>query len=54
MSDILLVAVVIGFFALAALYVRGCELLVGRPDPGRATPASTDDAPDSDTSVVAP
>jgi hypothetical protein len=36
MSDVLLLAVVVGFFALAALYVRGCERLVGRPDRDRA------------------
>jgi hypothetical protein len=27
--DLLFVLVVIGFFALAALFVRGCELLIG-------------------------
>lgn len=30
MADVLLVAVLIGFFALAALYVRGADRMVGR------------------------
>ena len=29
MRDILFIAVVIGFFAIAVLFVRGCELIVG-------------------------
>jgi hypothetical protein len=29
MRDILFIAVVIGFFALAVLFVRACELIVG-------------------------
>jgi hypothetical protein len=28
--DIVFIACVVGFFAVAALVVRGCELLVGR------------------------
>jgi hypothetical protein len=28
-SDVLFVLVVVAFFALAALFVRGCEMLVG-------------------------
>ena len=30
MRDIIFLAVVIGFFAVAVLFVRGCELIVGR------------------------
>ena len=29
MRDILFIAVVIGFFALAVVFVRACELIVG-------------------------
>jgi hypothetical protein len=31
--DLLFVAVVVGFFALAVLFVRACELIVGRKAP---------------------
>jgi hypothetical protein len=30
MTDVLFVAVVIAFFAVAILFVRGCELILGR------------------------
>jgi hypothetical protein len=30
MRDIIFLAVVIGFFAVAVLFVRGCELIIGR------------------------
>jgi hypothetical protein len=30
MRDIVFLALVIGFFAVAILFVRGCELIVGR------------------------
>jgi hypothetical protein len=30
MGDLIFVAVVVGFFALAAAYVAGCERIVGR------------------------
>ena len=30
MRDILFLAVVLGFFALAVFFVRACELLLGR------------------------
>jgi hypothetical protein len=29
MADVLFVAVVVGFFALCALYVKGCERILG-------------------------
>lgn len=32
MADILFLAVVVAFFALAALYVRACEAIVGREE----------------------
>ena len=54
MSDLLLVALVIGFFALAALYVRGCERLVGRPEPGRADPTQAEPGPQADAAVKTP
>jgi hypothetical protein len=55
MSDVLLLAIVVGFFALAALYVRGCERLVGRPDVDRTASKVADadagDAPRTTTSA---
>ncbi len=30
MRDVVFLAVVIGFFAVAVLFVRGCELIIGR------------------------
>jgi hypothetical protein len=35
MLDVLFIAVVIGFFALAALYVRGCERIIEPSEEGR-------------------
>jgi len=32
-SDVLFLAVVIAFFVVAALFVRGCELVLGRASP---------------------
>lgn len=34
MRDVVYVAITIGFFALAALFVRGCTRIVGPDDPG--------------------
>jgi hypothetical protein len=33
MRDVVFVAVVVGFFALAVLFVRACELLLGGREP---------------------
>ena len=30
MRDVVFLALVIGFFAVAILFVRGCELIIGR------------------------
>jgi hypothetical protein len=32
MRDLLFIAVVVGFFALATILVAGCERIVGRPE----------------------
>jgi hypothetical protein len=32
MADVLFVAVVVGFFALCALYIKGCERILGDED----------------------
>jgi hypothetical protein len=37
MRDLLFVAVVVGFFALAVLLVRACELVLGRPPEGSSS-----------------
>ena len=41
MVDILFIAIALAFFALAVLYVRGCERIVGRDD---VAPAEVTDA----------
>jgi len=45
MGDLIFVAVVVAFFAVAVAYVKGCERIVGR-DSGRETfvGADSDDA----------
>jgi hypothetical protein len=43
MADLIYVAVLIGFFALAALFVRACDHIVG-PDDEAPTVAPSDDA----------
>lgn len=42
----MLVATVVAFFALAVLYVRACDRIVG-PDDDAAAPADGTDAPDA-------
>jgi hypothetical protein len=37
MSDLIFVAVVIAFFAVAVAYVRGCERIIGDGDVVRVT-----------------
>ncbi len=44
MQDILYVAGTIGFFALMALFVAGCERIIGADDPV-AVPGGLTDAP---------
>jgi hypothetical protein len=34
MRDLVMVATVVAFFALAVLYVRACDRIVGPDDPG--------------------
>jgi len=41
MGDLIFVAVVVAFFALAVAYVKGCELIVGR-DAGAEAPVDSD------------
>lgn len=33
MEDVLFVAILVAFFALMVLFVRGCERIVGREEP---------------------
>lgn len=33
MEDVVFVAIVVGFFVVAALFIRACELIVGRALP---------------------
>ena len=49
MSDVIFVAVVIAFFAVAVAYVRGCERIIGDGDVVRVT--DIDDADDADETV---
>ncbi len=43
MSDLIFVAVVIAFFAIAVAYVRGCERIIGDGDVVRVTDDDTID-----------
>jgi len=49
MSDVIFVAVVVAFFAIAVAYVRGCARIVGDDDVVRV---ETESADDSDTAEV--
>jgi hypothetical protein len=49
MADVLLLALFTGFFALAVLFVKGCERIVGAD----AELLAADEAPDTDERVVA-
>jgi hypothetical protein len=52
MSDLILVAVVIAFFAVAVAYVRGCERIIGDGDVVRLTDADkADEADEADDPV---
>jgi len=42
MADVIFLAVIVAFFAFAALVVKACEHIVG-PDELAAAPASVDD-----------
>jgi hypothetical protein len=42
MTDVIFVAVVLAFFAIAWAYVRGCERVVGDPDVVRVEEPETD------------
>ena len=44
MRDVVYVAITLGFFALAALFVIGCARIVGPDDPG----LGHDDQPDAE------
>jgi hypothetical protein len=44
MADILFLALIAGFFALALLLVRGCERLIGEVEPA-ADPVGASSAP---------
>jgi hypothetical protein len=41
MADLLFLALIAGFFALALLLVRGCERLIGDVEPAAAPVAAT-------------
>jgi hypothetical protein len=47
MNDISYVAIIVAFFALAALLVKACDRIIGPDEKSEATGAtiSTDDAP---------
>lgn len=45
MRDVVLVATVVAFFALAVLYVRWCDHIVGPDDDGEAGEAGDDADP---------
>jgi hypothetical protein len=52
MSDLIFVAVVIAFFAVAVAYVRGCERIIGDGDVVRLTDADkADEADEADDPV---
>lgn len=41
MADLLFISITVGFFALAALFVRGCDKIIGAGDEASAaSPAS--------------
>ena len=42
MSDVIFVAVVLAFFAIAVAYVRGCERIIGDSDVVRVTDGDVD------------
>ncbi len=53
MSDLIFVAVVIAFFAVAVAYVRGCERIIGDGDVVRLTDADKADEADDPVEVDA-
>ena len=46
MTDVLLLAIMVAFFALAVLFIRGCERIVG-PDVEAARADADADTPES-------
>ena len=44
MQDVVLVGVAIGFFVLAALFVRACASIIGEPTRRDGRPVSVDNA----------
>jgi len=48
MSDVIFVAVVIVFFAIAVAYVRGCERIIGDGDLVRVETDAVDDELEAD------
>jgi len=50
MSDIVYVAIIIAFFALAALFVKACDRIIGSDEESEATRTST---PSEDAAGVA-
>jgi hypothetical protein len=46
MVDVILVAILLAFFALAVLFVKACELIIGRDiEAARAGATTADDEP---------
>ncbi|MDP9073869.1 MAG: hypothetical protein M3N98_06760 [Actinomycetota bacterium] len=43
MSDLLFVAIIVGFFGLAALFIRGCDRIIGADEeaPAASEPVET-------------
>ncbi len=49
MADLVFVAIIVAFFALAALFVKGCDLIIGSDDEafaGASAEAGTPAAPE--------
>jgi hypothetical protein len=44
MTDVLVLAILVAFFALAVLFVKACELIVGPDTAVSTTDAASDDA----------
>lgn len=53
MSDLIFIAVLVGFFVLCALYVQLCDHLIGPDDPALAG-AATDSASDDGVDLLVP
>ena len=53
MSDLIYIAAIFAFFAMAALFVRGCDLLIGSDEEALAERVTGTPEPESDDGKVA-